>query len=112
MNVLPDIHLCPVRERKHAQTFTLVNLSVEHIPQFRTLVSGIPLPAFVPEGENALFRPRTLLVATGSSDGRVKSASSESVQERGRFQRPTTALCAPRKRIGTLIKGRLILMNN
>ena len=42
-DILPNVQLCPVAQREHAYAFALVDTSVINVPEFRTLVFGIPL---------------------------------------------------------------------
>ena len=57
-----------------------MDLSVEHIPKFRTLISGIPLAALIAEREYSLLGSRTLLVTPRATDRRIKPAGSQAVQ--------------------------------
>ena len=56
-DLLPDIQLCPVGDRKDPDTFTLVNFSIIEVPEFRPLIFGIPLMGTITEGEYSFFGP-------------------------------------------------------
>ena len=43
VDVLPDVQLRPVRERKHADALALVDAAVVQVPQLRPLVLRVPL---------------------------------------------------------------------
>ena len=82
VDVLPDVELGPVRERKHAHALARVDAGVEQIPQLGPLVLGVPLAEAVAEGEDALLGAGLLLVAARAPDGRVESALAQRVQQR------------------------------
>src|SRR5207302_5160654 len=55
IDVLPDIQLCPVRQRKDTDALALMNLGVENVPQFGSLILWVPAVELVAEREDALL---------------------------------------------------------
>ncbi len=51
IDVLPDIQLGPVRERKDPDALTRIDFGVVEAPQFGALVFGVPAVELVPERE-------------------------------------------------------------
>ena len=72
VDVLPDVELGPVGERKDADAFALVDLGVVEVPQLGPLVLGIPAVELIAEGEDALLGPRLFFVAAGAAEGGVE----------------------------------------
>ncbi len=73
VDVQPDVELGPVRNRKHAHRFALVDAGVVEVPQLRALVLGIPAVLLAAEREDALLGARLLLVAARAADRRVEA---------------------------------------
>src|SRR5579862_9877585 len=85
-DVLPDVELGPVRDRKHADVLTLADARVEEVPELRTLGPRVPLAEVVAEAEDALFRPRTLLVAARAAHRRIEAVLGDRVEQRRRLE--------------------------
>ena len=60
--------------------------AVEQVPELGPLVLGVPLPEGVAVAEEALLRPRLLLVAAPAAEGRVHLELAQRVQQRDRLQ--------------------------
>ena len=54
-DVLPDVEFRPVGEGEHADALALVYAGIVDVPEFRTLVLGVPLVELVAEGENTFL---------------------------------------------------------
>ncbi len=97
VDVKPDVELGPIRERKYANAFPLVDPGVEDVPQLRALILGVPLPLAVPERIDSLLGPRFFFVAAGTAKGRVKPAFSQGVEQRlGLDVASRSIFCIPR----------------
>ena len=72
VDVIPDVQLRPVAQREHAERFARIVTRVEHVPQFRPLVLGVPLHGFVAKGEDPFLRPRPFFIAPGPAEGRIE----------------------------------------
>ena len=99
VDVLPDVHLGPVREREDAQALAGMNARVVEVPQLRALVLGIPLALFVAEGEDAFLGAGFLFVAPRAADGRVEAARAQPVQQGLGLQQSAAALRAQPERV-------------
>ena len=53
--------------------FTTLDAGVEHAPQLRSLVLGVPLAELVAEGEDPFLGPCFFLVPPGTTEGRVEA---------------------------------------
>ena len=72
MNVLPDIQFSPVGQGEYPNRFAFINFAVVDIPQFWTLIFGVPAMVLVAERINALFSARLFFVTTGATKCGVK----------------------------------------
>src|SRR3546814_1996050 len=81
-DVQPDIELGPVGDRKHPHRLALVDPGVVEVPQFRTLVLGIPAMLLVTEAEDAFLGAGFLLVAARTADGRIEAPLVERLLQR------------------------------
>lgn len=79
--VLPDVDLCPITQGKDAEVFAHLFFAVEDVPEFGTLVFGVPLAEFVAVREEAFFGAGFFFVATGASDGGVELRFGNGVEE-------------------------------
>ena len=59
---------------------------VEDIPEFRSLVLGIPLPEIIPVRKEALLGPGLLLVTPATSQRRIEAVLPDGVQQGGDLQ--------------------------
>src|SRR3984893_5668684 len=73
VDVLPDIELRPVGNRKHADALALMLARVVQAPQLGALVLRIPAMLRRAERENALLRPALLLIAPCSAEGHIEA---------------------------------------
>ena len=73
MDVLPDVQLGPVANRKHTDALTPVDPAVVEVPELRSLVLRIPSVVPVPKTEHPLLGPGPFLVAPGTSERRIKA---------------------------------------
>src|SRR5690606_36168728 len=80
-DVLPDIHLGPVREREHAEVLTWRLPAVEQVPQLGALVLRIPLAEAVAVGEKSFLGACLLLIAASAAKGRIDLELTERVEE-------------------------------
>src|SRR5271170_5600309 len=71
-DVFPNVHLRPVRERKHAHVFAGIHAGVVKIPNFRPLIFRVPLAERIAETEKSFFRAGFFLVAPRAADGAVE----------------------------------------
>src|SRR5205807_8744203 len=94
VDVLPHIHLCPIRQGKDAHAFRGPDAAVVELPELRTLLFWIPLTLRVADRVNTLFGARSLFVPAGAAEGRVKTACAERVQKRLCLQQLAAALRA------------------
>ena len=79
--VLPDVHLGPVAEGKHAEVFSVVFSSVVEVPEFWSLVFWIPLSEFVSVGEKSFFGACFFFISPSSADGDIKFVFLDGVEE-------------------------------
>ena len=80
-DVLPHVHFGPITQREDPEMFTEVFAAVEDIPQFGTLVFGIPLAEFVAVGKEALFGAGFFFVAASAAHGRIVAALFQAFQQ-------------------------------
>ena len=86
VDVLPDVQLGPVRERKHTDAFVLVHAAVEQIPELGPLVLGVPLSEAVAKRINPLFGSRLFLIAARTAKRRIKTTFGQGIEQRPRLQ--------------------------
>src|ERR1700730_3205336 len=91
-DVLPDVELGPVGDRKDAHMLALADARVVDVPQLWALHARVPLAEIVTEREDALLRARALLVATRATDCGVELMLLDGVEQRRRLQ--AVARCA------------------
>src|ERR1700722_2117500 len=80
MDVLPDVHLRPVRKRKNADDFAGVQFARKKIPKFGALIFRIPLTEGITERKNALLGAGFFLVPASTSKCRVESTGSKGIE--------------------------------
>ena len=83
LDVFPDIHFGPVRERENPHVLTRVQSAVVEIPDLRALVLGIPLAEAVSEAEEALLGTGLLLIATRSAYATIEAELLDRGQQDG-----------------------------
>src|SRR5438874_5741118 len=86
-DVLPHVELGPVGDGKHPRMLAPADAPVVEVPDLRPLALGLPLAELVAKGEDALLRPRPLLVAARAAEGRVEAVFRYGVQQRHGLQR-------------------------
>src|SRR5262249_2249222 len=72
LDVLPDVKLRPIAQRKDAHLFAGLDPPVVEVPELRTLGARLPLPELISEREDPFLRPRFLFIATGSAQQAIK----------------------------------------
>jgi len=72
-DILPDVQFGPVADREDPDTFALGLFGIVQIPQFRTLVFGVPPMTGSAEREYALFCATFLLVTPCSAKSYVET---------------------------------------
>ena len=72
VDVLPNVQLCPIREREDSNTFSRVFSAVIEIPKLWALIFRVPSVRFISKGENALFSSAFLLIASGTAEGDIE----------------------------------------
>ena len=72
MDILPDIQLGPVGERKDPNTLPRSDTGVVEIPEFRPLILGVPAVAGAAKGKNTFLGPGFFLVTPRASEGSVE----------------------------------------
>src|SRR4029450_13788268 len=82
IDISPHVELGPIRHREHAHALAGPNLGVGDMPKLRPLPLGIPVLRRVAEREDALFRPRLLLVAPRPAEGSIETVGGERLLER------------------------------
>src|SRR6476620_1943549 len=97
-DVLPHVELRPVRDREDADVLALAYARVVEIPELGTLRARVPLAEVVAEAEDALLRPRPLLVAPSTAHRGVEPVLLDRVEQRRRLQ-----LVARRARSGLIL---------
>ena len=102
LDVLPDVELGPVGERKNADGFALVHAAVKEVPQLRPLILGVPLPEGIAEGIDPLLGARLLFVAARAAESRVEAARRQGVEQGAGLQQAATFLRSQAKRIGAV----------
>ena len=108
VDVLPDIHLRPVGERKDANAFAGMDARVVEVPQLGALVLRVPLPGAVAEGVDALLGAGLLFIAPRAAEGRVEVVVAQRIEQRLRLQQSAAALGVQRDGIRARGDGRLI----
>ena len=68
MDVLPDIHLGPVRKWENTYALSRTDSAVVNIPGLRPLPLRVPLTFGIANRVDALLGARALFVATGSAE--------------------------------------------
>ena len=89
-----------------------MNARVEDIQKFGTLIAWVPLAALVTKRKDAFFGARAFFITPGTANGRVKTAVTQTVEQRGCFQRATTALRPPIERVRAFVQGRAIRVDD
>ena len=84
-DVLPDIELGPVGQRKDADRLAWRDAGVVDLPHFRALVLGVPGMLGVAEGEDALLGARLFLVAPRAAECRVEAVFVQRLAQRHRL---------------------------
>ncbi|MNR46260.1 hypothetical protein D3C85_1652030 [compost metagenome] len=54
-DVVPNIQLGPVADRKYTDVFAFLDFTVINVPKLRTLTFRVPLAKFIANRENTLF---------------------------------------------------------
>ena len=85
LDVLPDIHFRPVRDREGTDVLALVRTGVVQVPQFRTLVLRVPLAELVAEAHDAFLGAGLFLVAAGAADAAVEAELLDGFKQRHRL---------------------------
>src|SRR5690606_33576900 len=83
LNVIPNVHFCPVTNRESPEMLPFEMFSVQEIPQLRTLVLWIPLTKIIPMGEESFFCPGFLFIPSASPDRTIYFIFFNSIQEGG-----------------------------
>ena len=86
VDVLPDVHLRPVGERKDANAFAGMNAGVVEVPQLGALVLRVPLAGAVAEGVDALLGAGFLFIAARAAKCRVEVVVAQRVEQRLRLR--------------------------
>ena len=73
MDVLPHVELGPVGQGKDPNALALVDPSVVDVPEFGTLILGVPTVMLVAEGEHALLGTGLLFVSPCPAKGGVET---------------------------------------
>jgi len=85
LDVLPDIHFRPVRDREGTDVLALVAAGVVQVPQLGALVLRIPLTELVAETHNPFLGAGLFLVATGAADAGVEAEFFDGFEQRDRL---------------------------
>jgi len=85
-DIVPDVHFGPVAQGKDAEMFALVFATVVEIPEFRSLLLGLPLSKTVAVRKKAFLGARLFFIAARAADGSVKLQLGDSVQQGDRLQ--------------------------
>ena len=105
VDILPDIHLRPVGERKDADALARMDAGVVEIPQLGALILRVPLTGRVAEGVDALLGAGFLFIAPRAAKGRVEVVVAQRIQQRLRLQQSAAALGVERNGIGARGNG-------
>ena len=108
VDVVPDVELGPVRQRKHAHALARAEAAVQQVPELGPLPLGIPLALGVAQREDALLRPRFLFVAARAAEGRVEVAGLQAVEQRRRLEQRAAALRAEGERLRAGVERLLV----
>ena len=84
-DVVPNVQLRPVVEWEYTEVLTRLVLAVVQVPEFRSLVLGIPLAEVVAVAEKALFGTGLLLVPSRSAATSVEPVGLDCRNEGGRL---------------------------
>src|SRR5581483_4153930 len=112
VNVLPDVEFRPVRQGENAQALAVVNVRVEEIPKFRALVARVPLTALIAEGKDTLLGTRTLFVTPSATNGGIKTALAQTVEQRGCLECAAAALGTPGERSCAFVQSAAICVHD
>ena len=82
VDVQPNIQLRPIRQRKDADAFALIEARIEDVPQLRTLILRIPLSHGIAERVDPLLGARLFFVAARPTECGIESAFGQRVQQR------------------------------
>ena len=82
-DVLPDVQFGPVAEGEDSEVFAVVAAAVVEVPEFRSLVFGVPLAEFVSVAEEAFFGACFFFVASSAADAGVEVFFFDGVEECG-----------------------------
>ena len=102
MDVLPDVELGPVGERKDADALALVLARVVEAPELRALLLRVPAVLRRAEREDALLGARLLLVAARAAERRVEAVLVERLLQALRLPDVGVDRGAVRERIDAL----------
>src|SRR5688572_11839272 len=86
LDVLPDVHLCPVADREDAHVLAAADAPVVEAPELGPLRTRLPLAELVTEREDALLRAGLLLVAARATEDRVELVLGDRVEQRRRLE--------------------------
>ena len=112
VDVEPDVHFRPIRERENANAFALVMAAVVKIPKFGALVFRVPLAERIAEGIDALFGAGFFLVAARAAESGIETAFGQRVEQRARLQQAAAFLRAQRVGVRAFIERLLILVDD
>ena len=82
-DVLPDVQFGPVAEGEDSEVFAVVAAAVVEVPEFWSLVFGVPLAEFVAVAEEAFFGSGFFFVASSAADAGVEVFVFDGVEEGG-----------------------------
>ena len=99
VDVVPDVELGPVRERKHADALPWRDAAVQEVPELGALALGIPLALGAAQREHPLLGARLLFVAARAAESGVEPSSRQAVEQRLRFEQRAAALRAEGERL-------------
>src|ERR1035437_2396546 len=80
-NILPDVHLGPVADGKYTEVFAHPFLSVENVPEFRSLVLGVPLAKFIPVRKEPFLCAGFFFVTPAPANGCIKFVLLDGIQK-------------------------------
>ena len=112
LDVLPDVALRPVGKREDAHRLAFVNLAVVKIPEFRALISRIPLSEGIAKRKHAFLGARSLLVAASAADGGIELILFQCLQQRSGLQRAAAARDAQFQRMSAVGNGFFVAMHD
>src|SRR5262249_40376347 len=94
IDVLPDVELRPIRQRKDANRLFRADPAVVEIPEFGALILWVPLTELVSEGKETLLCTGLLFVAPRAANRRIEVVVAKSGQESFRLEKATAPLRA------------------